>query len=96
MRLIDADAKILTQVFDEEHEEWTRKEMTVEEYLSYSDTEIPFVDAVQVVRCRDCVYWERIECSEYGACYRAMDIRPHEKVYCAFGERKDGTDHDKI
>lgn len=50
----------------------------------------PTIDAVPVVRCADCIYWEEIECSGYGACNRAMDIQPHGTVYCAFGERKDG------
>lgn len=48
MRFIDADAKILAQFYDEEHEEWKVRELTVADYLSYSDTAIPFVDAAIV------------------------------------------------
>ena len=44
MRLIDADAKVLAQFYDEEHEEWEVRERTVADYLSYTDTAIPFVD----------------------------------------------------
>ena len=56
MRLIDADAKIVAQIYDDEHEDWILKEMTVADYLSFSDTSIPFIDAVPVVRCKDCRY----------------------------------------
>lgn len=56
MRLIDADAKIVAQLYDDEQEEWILKEMTVADYLSFSDTSIPFVDAVPVVRCGQCRY----------------------------------------
>lgn len=56
MRLIDADAKIVAQLYDDEHEDWILKEMTVADYLSFSDTSIPFIDAVPVVRCKDCRY----------------------------------------
>lgn len=48
MRLIDADAKIMAILYDDEHEDWVQKEMTVADYLSFSDTAIPFVDAVPV------------------------------------------------
>lgn len=94
MRLIDADAKILTQVFDEEHEEWTREEMTVEEYLSYSDTAIPFVDAVPVVRCMEC-RWGKEVCGNIE-CSTDRNAPPEYHGYdwfCADGERKDGADN---
>lgn len=52
MRLIDADAKIMAQLYDDEHEEWVQKEMTVADYLSFSDTAIPFVDAVPVAHAK--------------------------------------------
>ena len=40
------------------------------------------IDAVPVVRCRDCKYWE------YGDCYRLELSRPDD--FCSYGERKDG------
>lgn len=49
MRLIDGDAKIMAQFYDDEYEDWIVKEITVADYLSFSDTPIPFVDAVPVV-----------------------------------------------
>ena len=49
MRLVDADAMILAQFYDEEHEEWEMRELSVADYLGYSDTAIPFVDEKNVV-----------------------------------------------
>ena len=82
MRLIDADA--LMETFETK---------AVLAWVKNIVNNAPTIDAVQVVRCADCIYWEEIECSEYGFCNRAMDIRPHGTVYCAFGERKDGADN---
>lgn len=50
---------------------------------------MPTVDAVQVVRCRDCKYYGE----EYGSCGRTDIIRSDMRIimpywYCADGERK--------
>lgn len=42
-RLIDATAKVQTQLYDDEHEEWTDVEMTVDEYLGYCHNEVPTI-----------------------------------------------------
>lgn len=52
--------------------------------------EQPTVDAVPVVRCRDCKYYGE----EYGSCGRTDIIRSDMRIimpywYCADGERKD-------
>lgn len=88
MRLIDADAKIVAQFYDDEHEEWILKEMTVADYLSFSDTSIPFVDAVPVVRCRECFYYhlEARYCENTGSEWDPSG-------FCSDGERKDGADN---
>lgn len=46
---------------------------------------IPAVDAVEVVRCKDCKYWA------HGDCYRLELSRPND--FCSYGERRedDGT-----
>lgn len=41
----------------------------------------PAVDAIEVVRCRDCKYWH------YGDCYRQELTRPED--FCSYGEEKD-------
>ena len=45
------------------------------------------VDAVPVVRCKDCIYWYDGMCGRYCT----LDQKEHsESYYCADGERKDG------
>lgn len=53
--------------------------------------EAPTVDAVEVVRCRDCKYWGSGKyCESYCNRYGNMmtDINPDD--FCSYGERKDG------
>ena len=49
----------------------------------------PTVDAVEVVRCRDCIYtrkvYGRLEC-KYGTCAGCI---LHDDFFCANGERRD-------
>jgi hypothetical protein len=94
MRLIDADAKILAQFYDEEHEEWEERELTVADYLSYSDTAIQFVDAVPVVRCKDC---EHNYSKKHNKRYNHEDIvcdyfetdGLNDDDFCSYGERSE-------
>lgn len=57
--------------------------------------DIPAVDAVPVVRCRDCRYWrqevlptEHWVCAHHSFNERKMYTTP--VFYCADGERRDG------
>ena len=83
MRLIDADAKIVAQLYDDEHENWILKEMTVADYLSFSDTSIPYIDAVPVVRCRDCKHYE----GRHWCGLNKTNFDPDK--FCGYGERKE-------
>lgn len=74
MRLIDADARVTVQSFDVEHEEYNYTEMSVAEALDFATDEgcPPAVDAVPVVRCRDCKYYNITCCSPgFGWCERS-------------------------
>jgi len=79
MTLIDADAIKLEKGFFENVDnvpkffEWLGKQ--------------PTIDAVPVVRCRDCEYWYPEEDSEYGHC-RKHDFWSSEIWFCADGERR--------
>lgn len=42
----------------------------------------PTVEAVEVVRCRDCKHWD------YGDCWRLELSQPDD--FCSYSERKDG------
>ena len=61
-------------------------------HVSDIDT-IPRVDAVEVIRCRDCFYYTPVN-DKIGKC--VFLIGEHQYVvpdgYCYLGERKDGAD----
>ena len=67
----------------------------------------PTVDAVEVLRCRDCKYWGdedgKLQDSDGALCARCtvhnylIDGRhtgwcPTENDFCSYGERKEGSD----
>ena len=68
------------------------------DYTSYDPIEIarkyapkfdkPVVDMVEVVRCKDCTYWEQAK-SDSGSCNRAFEITAYANDFCSYGERKD-------
>lgn len=49
--------------------------------VMYALEEAPTIDAVEVVRCKDCRYWNN------GDCYRLELSRPDD--FCSYGERKE-------
>lgn len=89
MRLIDADEKMVAKLNDFETESVVEKEMTVDDYLSLSDYDAPTIDAVSVVRCKDCKCWTEWA-NGTGSCSRfALDwIGTDADDFCSMGERK--------
>lgn len=94
MRLIDADAlieDIKTKLWD-----WdTVDGITSSTVLKQTITDIgnaPIVDAVPVVRCKDCQHCEyasnRIPTEQAWVCYK-LGIDVVQDWFCADGERKD-------
>lgn len=65
MRLIDAD--ILYRKLG-----WSARDCELAEIIE----KIPTIDAVEVVRCKDC--------KEYKYCF----LLPNDDDYCSYGERK--------
>ena len=56
---------------------------------------LPTVDAVEVVRCRDCKYWDTVPGSTFAPMHhqcKVIKLMSTGTWYCASGERKDG-DH---
>ena len=62
-------------------------------YIKYDIDDAPTVDAVEVVRCKDCIHWHEPE----GVClkiysdgavspYAWQDRKPED--FCSYGERK--------
>ena len=104
MRLIDADAfsAFIKKAVAEQGYEVLRicDTLTVADVLNSVCAELdgtglegfknaPPVDAVPVVMCKDCKYYER----SMGYCER-LGITINDEDYCSFGERKDGDHHE--
>ena len=51
----------------------------------------PTVDAVPVVRCKDCK-WRYDEMDDYCCRSHRGLVRIYENSFCSYGERKDGAD----
>lgn len=57
----------------------------------------PTADVVEVVRCRDCIYYQKMAtgglcmCGDKKTSY-AADFYPKENDFCSYGERKDEND----
>ena len=94
MRLIDADEAIINFGF-----EWDDIPPTIEEFVRFLKKQ-PTVDAVEVVRCRECQHWKpsgskagnSFSDMEYiGGCEFTNYYRT-ESDFCSYGERKEGAD----
>ena len=86
-RLIDADAflekmKRTSRYFD----------------VLFDVEEMPTVDAVEVVRCRECKhhYWEQEPCHGKSVHYCKLPhmrgVEVFKEFFCYYGERKEGAD----
>ena len=101
MRLIDADA--LKKPIYAEDDNITGSGMTYAEMDGYNDgidaawsriENAPTIDAVPVVRCKDCKNWnlEHISCEGYARCLTGESgVRYRKKNdFCSHGKRKGG------
>lgn len=104
MRLIDAD-KLKTSLNEKRDEAITRNANSFGEIAYFSSlatliavtdcissvNEQPTVDAVEVVRCKDCRHWVgEYRYQEYGKNYKKCEVTPYlrteETHFCAMGE----------
>ena len=86
-RLIDADA--LISYMDE-----CSKESRFRVYYGYAESFInaaQTVDAVKVVRCRECKYHEDTSVTEFEHCCLIGKTVRHDD-FCSYGKRKGGAD----
>ena len=94
MKLIDKDALMNALRISEECEGCSRNSKLGCTggpsfwFACESITYAPTIDAVPVVRCRDCKYWYPEEDDQYGHC-RKHDFWTSESWYCADGERRE-------
>lgn len=86
MRLIDADALEYKMLYKEN---WLKGTGYEAQAIWKKDIDSqPTIDAVPVVRCRDCIKWGTM------FCIVTMDGGKTTKhFYCADGKRKDGADN---
>lgn len=90
MRLINADyALSALGIFnDREHgnEHFLNGIETAREIIEQA----PAIDAVHVIRCKDCEFWNYKDCVVDGNCYCDMLERyTLENFYCAAGKRRE-------
>ena len=91
MRLIDADA-----LKEELRNSWIRKAkmpMEADPFLAFAMSDIdnaPTIDAVEVVRCKECRKWTEVE-DGTGVCNMISPymIGIYGYDYCSFGERRE-------
>ena len=91
MRLIDADSLIEDLELLAKHEESFRQSVILG--VAHTIKARSTIDAVKVVRCKDCKRWERhTEVNrDYGGCRRYNSTMRYDD-FCSCGERKDGDD----
>lgn len=90
-RLIDANAflkDILTAGIGKTIIEYSESD------IGYMIRKRPTVDAVEVVRCRDCNHCdpENHHCDHYMGTVAPLSRKPDD--FCSYGERKEGADND--
>ena len=86
MRLIDADIADVVIIYDKSNE--LTQVSAIREYFERQKAfldKFPTVDAVEVVRCKDCKHRYSDSWCEY--------VDDDDNFYCARGERKEGADN---
>ena len=97
MRLIDADALANCKFHGWANVEITPSDVNAESYKrGWNDVvdaiieEAPTVDAIEVVHCKDCKYWQDNQEGHYpnDECPWDKGETPDADDYCSYGERK--------
>lgn len=83
MRLIDADKIVYSWTIDNDGEE--HDGVTLQSIIN----KMPTVDAVEVVRCKDCVGCDRDDGSPWCG---LVGLHVDDDHYCAWGERREDAD----
>lgn len=90
MRLIDADKFILALM------DAALSSVDEDTILDLVDS-VPTVDAVPVVRCKDCKYWQgNNDDYPHEECRWGHGETPDADDFCSYGERKDGDAADGL
>lgn len=90
MRLIDADALFVDASFFDDEEDKAFQYVSVEQIHT-----APTVDAVEVVRCKDCTHYgftdNRVPKEQVWWCYKWSNVM-RENDYCGYGEKNNEID----
>ena len=86
MRLIDLDSEYIQETL---YRRGFKTRQDIEEWLNNA----PTIDAVPVVRCKDCKYYEIHKPKVLENCERKGYIIPMKPDdFCSYGERKEGAE----
>ena len=93
MRLIDADMADVGIIYDKDNE--LMQVYAVREYTKRQKAfldKFPTIDAVSVVRCRECKHCdpENHHCDHHMGTAAPLRRKPDD--FCSYGERKDDAD----
>lgn len=91
MRLIDADALIEKHCegCGQDIKDGCKTDPVCATLMWFEDA--PTIDAVPVVRCKDCDHKHAVSCEGIVLCtYRGKMIQMKPSDFCSYGERKDG------
>ena len=95
-RLIDAD-KLIVKLHQDQPMDWTGSDAEVQELNDWKlfrnmVDNAPTVDAVPVVRCRDCKHWHKdtVFCGYMSYGEASERVNWYADDFCSYGERKDG------
>lgn len=91
MRMIDADAlqNILLPITTALEHEYGSLGGAVSGCMKHIDN-APTIDAVPVVRCRECKHHH--DCDTHFCDALGMDCPDDSEFFCSYGERKEGAD----
>ena len=97
MRLIDADIADVVIIYDKGNE--LMQVSAVREYTKRQKAfldKFPTIDAVPVVRCRECKHYKTGVCLKIyydglASRYAWQERKPDD--FCSYGERKEGADN---
>lgn len=101
MRLIDADIADVVIIYDKSNE--LTQVPAIREYIERQKAfldKFPTIDAVPVIRCRECKhhYWEQEPCHGKSVHYcnlpHMSGVQVFKEFFCYYGERKEGANND--
>lgn len=85
-RLIDANAYCKELYAERDYPGRTEEFISALEVAIADLGDMPTVDAVEVVRCKDCKWWHDMKCTNING---ANCLVMNENWFCCSGERKD-------